>query len=119
MELAGIGVPSVNLEQKYSQFFNPQETQSLQPSLQQNPEPKNVVGFNDSDILIKQIYDDDSDYNTRLLLNNKIRELFPSSGMEGAYIDMISRAIINKVKYNTEYPFEIENVINMINGSIK
>lgn len=104
-----INVPFTDLRDRFTQLSIPTETPT---QYIQKP-----VGFTDADILTKRLYEDDHDYNTRINLNNKIRSIYGSS-IDGPTIDMIVSALINKAKYGVQYPFYIENTIDLINKSL-
>ena len=105
-----ITVPFTNLREKFPQLSTPTETPTQYVQRQ--------IGFSDSDILGRRLYEDDHDYETRIKLNNIFREKYGTQ-MDGPTIDMIVSSMIDKAKYGVVYQFQTENTINIIEKSIK
>jgi len=116
--LLNMNVPLVNLQEMFAPSVSPGPVVTGDVYTQQGDQEPQFTGFTDTDIVNKRLYETDHNYQTRIALNNKIRELY-GTAIDGPTVDMLVSSIINKSKYGVLYPEKIERMIEGIKAAQK
>jgi len=111
-----MNVPLVNLQRMFAPSVSPGPVVTGDVYTEQGDQEAKFTGFTDTDIVNKRLYETDHNYETRISLNNKIRQLY-GTAIDGPTVDMLVSSIINKSKYGVLYPEKIERMIEGIKAA--